>query len=870
MFSRERTTVLVALGVYAVVAIVYMITLAPTVPFWDAGEFIACSYILGIPHPPGTPLYILLGRVWSLIPLGTVAWRINAMSALPSALTIVFTYLSTLKLIRLAQTRGGVEGREPSRTDDLFAHLGAVVGSLLLAFSDNFWENSIEAEVYSLASLAQIVVFWLGLKWWEEHEKRPTAGPLLMCVYVMWLSVGLHLGVGLMGLPLIVLVWLVDRRAATVFAMPFLAIMLVTMGLEKMAGGVILLSMITFFIMAAQRKISSTVVWVSAALGAYAMYYAYSDLEMTPFAAAVAVASVCVPLISLSMRSKEGKILALALGLMVIGYSTHAYLPIRAALHPAINEGNPSTWPAFRDLLERKQYGQMDMFTRRSALSNQLNKEFWRYFSRQWLLFPADRLWSTLLPLVLGLAGAWWQFRREKKSFVYTFVIFGLSTGGLIAFLNFTDHEVRDRDYFFTTGYHIFALWMGMGVTYALVWVRDSFSPGALQRYATAAAALLLASQPVLLARTMWHSHDRRGNYVAHDYAYNMLAALKPHSYMFTNGDNDTFPLWYMQQVEHFRQDVRVVNLSLLNTDWYIQQLRDEEPKVPIKLDDATIRQLGVGYVRDANGQAMYTNEFMVHHLIEQSRQGEGWSMQPFFAVTVPEHYGYEKYFTLEGLAYRVNRDTLQGLIDVPKTNQSLYETFKYRGLFFADGAWDTLVFKDENASTLSRNYMAAHIQLAYHYRRQGDLKHAIAEMERVSRMFPDFTEGLVPLGSFYIEAGDTAKAIELFHHLTSRDGSNPEAWYYYGVALASQDQIKQAMGCFDRAIQLDPNYPNPFYAAYYTLNQAGQTENALRYLEQWLQSHPQDAQTRALLDSQRPQASGQPLLRRPTAPMLP
>ena len=127
MFSRERTTVLVALGVYAVVAIVYMITLAPTVPFWDAGEFIACSYILGIPHPPGTPLYILLGRVWSLIPLGTVAWRINAMSALPSALTIVFTYLSTLKLIRLAQSRGGEEGHEPSRTDDLFAHLGAVV-----------------------------------------------------------------------------------------------------------------------------------------------------------------------------------------------------------------------------------------------------------------------------------------------------------------------------------------------------------------------------------------------------------------------------------------------------------------------------------------------------------------------------------------------------------------------------------------------------------------------------------------------------------------------------------------------------------------------------------------------------------------------
>ena len=871
MFSRERTTILVALGVYALVAIVYMITLAPTVPFWDAGEFIACSYILGIPHPPGTPLYILLGRVWSLVPWGTVAQRINAMSALPSALTIVLTYLTTLKLIRLAQTPAVVEGEEPPRSSEWIAHLGAVVGALLLAFSDNFWENSIEAEVYSLASLAQILVFWLGLKWWEEHEKRPTAGPLLVAVYVMWLSVGLHLGVGLMGLPLIVLVWLVDRRSATVFAMPCLAIMLVTQGLEKMAGGVIVLSMITFVVLAFQRKLNEIVVMIAGALAIYALYFAYGDKEFTPLAAAVAVVSVGLPLVALSIRSKEGRILALALGLMVIGYSTHAYLPIRAALHPAINEGNPSTWPAFRDLLERKQYGQMDMFTRRASWDIQINKEFWRYFSRQWLLFPAERLWPAVLPLFLGLAGAWWQFRREKKSFLYTFVFFGLSTAGLIVFLNFSDHEVRDRDYFFTTGYHVYAMWMGMGVSWALLWIRESFSPGGLQRIATAAAAVLLASQPVLLARTMWHSHDRRGNYVAHDYAYNMLAGLKPNSYMFTNGDNDTFPLWYMQQVEHFRQDVRVVNLSLLNTDWYIQQLRDEAPKVPMQLDDATIRQLGQGYVRDADGRVLYTNEFMVHHLIDESRKGDGWSMQPYFAVTVPEHYGYDKYFTLEGLAYRVNRDSLQGIIDVPATTKALYDTFKYRGLFFADGAWDTLVFKDENASTLSRNYMAAHIQLAYHYRGQGNLKNAIAEMERVSRMFPDFTEGLVPLGSFYMESGDTAKAIDLFRRLTASNPGNSEAWYYYGLTLGSQGRLDAALACFDKAILLDANYPQPFYAAYSALGQAGQTEKALGYLEQWLATHPQDAQTRNLLDSQRPSANAtRPLPARPVAPVLP
>jgi hypothetical protein len=640
--------------------------------------------------------------------------------------------------------------------------------------------------------------------------------------------------------------------------MPCLAIMLVTMGLEKMAGGVILLSTITFLIYAGQRKLNGWVVLGSCVLALIGLYYAYSDKDFTSFTALLAAASVVVPMVALARRSKEGRILALALALMLIGYSTHAYLPIRAALHPAINEGNPSTWISFRDLLERKQYGQMDMFKRRAPWSVQIDKEFWRYFSRQWPLFPTERLWGAMLPLLLGLGGAVWQFTREKKSFLYTFIFFGLSTAGLIVFLNFTDHEVRDRDYFFTTGYHVFSMWIGMGIAAALVWVRESFADGTL------------AAQPLLLARNQWHTHDRRGNYVAHDYAYNMLAALKPNSYMFTNGDNDTFPLWYMQQVEGFRRDVRVVNLSLLNTDWYIQQLRDEEPKVPIHLDDATVKMLGIGYVKDADGRLMYTNEFMVHHLLDESRQGDGWSMQPFFAVTVPEHYGFDKNFTLEGLAYRVNRDTLQGSIDIDKTVNALYHQFKYRGLFFADGSWDTLVYKDENATTLSRNYAAAHVNLATYYHHHGDLPRAIQEFERVERMFPDFSEVLAPLGGFYLEAGDTSRALALYQRLVAKDPRNPEVWYYLGAMFGARGQIEQALRAYDTALQLDPDYPNPYYAAYFTLSEVGQTERALHYLEQWLARHPQDTRTRELLDRQEPQSGTRPLVPRPTAPQLP
>src|SRR5690349_12712507 len=175
----------------------------------------------------------------------------------------------------------------------------------------------------------------------------------------------------------------------------------------------------------------------------------------------------------------------------------------------------------------------------------------------------------------------------------------------------------------------------------------------------------------------LWFTHDRSHNYIARDYAYNMLAPLKPNSFMFTNGDNDTFPLWYIQQVEGFRKDVRIVNLSLLNTDWYIRQLKDEDPKLPIDLDDRTIDGLAAGAVQDEQGHIIYTNEFMVHHLMEHDKNPDGtWKHQPYFAVTVPEHYGYDPYFALQGLVYEVKTDSSQAGLDVAATRKALYETF--------------------------------------------------------------------------------------------------------------------------------------------------------------------------------------------------
>ena len=361
--ASGRLTPWIGLGVLLVALWTYLRTLAPTVPFWDAGEFISVSKILGVPHPPGTPFYVLLGRMATLVPLGNIAQRVNGLSAVSSALAVLLTYLTTLRLIRIAQRRGVGEGTEPGR--EWLAQVGAVVAALMLAFSRTFWGNATGAETYSEMSLAQVLILWLGLRWWEAHDRGPTVGPLLVAVYVMWLSVGLMLGVGMMGLPLMVLLWLVDRRVAVLFALPMLSVLGVTFGLEKMVGMVLGLSVAVTWYYVWERKLAAWVAVLATAGALSGLYFALGRAPFTPWAAVVAGLSVLAPVGMLAWRHREGRILALALLLMVVGYSTHLYLPIRAAQHPAINMGNASSWPALKALLEREQYGHNSMFVRR-------------------------------------------------------------------------------------------------------------------------------------------------------------------------------------------------------------------------------------------------------------------------------------------------------------------------------------------------------------------------------------------------------------------------------------------------------------------------------------------------------------------------
>src|SRR6185503_8298652 len=225
--------------------------------------------------------------------------------------------------------------------------------------------------------------------------------------------------------------------------------------------------------------------------------------------------------------------------------------------------------------------------------------------------------------------------------------------------------------------------------------------------FGVGAAALVGIS--LLPMKVGWYEHDRSNFYIAHDYAYNMLTPLEKNAIVFTNGDNDTFPLWYNQEVEGVRKDVRVVNLSLLNTPWYIRQLRDQEPKVPLTYTNAELDAL-LPYRDEKTGAIVWVKDLATKNIIDNNQ----WRRPLYLAVTVPDQMGLEKRLSLEGLVFRVNAQETGRTVDVEKTMDNLYRVFQYKGLLDKNRAYDTTVYKDENAYRLVQNYTAAHVQIAY------------------------------------------------------------------------------------------------------------------------------------------------------------
>jgi hypothetical protein len=533
--SPYLAAALAALAVFTL----YVITLSPTTWFWDTSEYIATALILGIPHPPGNPLFVLLARAWHIMlePLGlSTAVRINLFSAAQSALAHGFWFLLAHRILAFYST------------DRVFRLVGASVAVLISATAYTVWNQSnVNEKVYTVTLFTIALLSWLAFRWRDHIGEGKDDNLILLMVFLLALSVGNHL-------------------------MAFLAAP----------------ALVAFILMVEPRTLLN---W---------------------------------------------RLYAAGLVAVLIGLSVHMYLPIRAELNPIINEADPTCESVRSALvsvvtmggagcenlsaaLSRQQYDKPSMFVdpavaaltgqqvpRGASLLVAQYANYMQYFDWQWArsagglvsFFAPLRLPFTLLFIGLGLFGAWSHYRRDRTSWVYVALLFFTLAVGLTFYLNFrygysypgvgSDmKEVRERDYFFIVSFSVWGVWAGIGLAALWLWLSERFAAGAaatrsaFDRLTPASAvAPSWRMAPVLAIALIplvanWSWANRNFDYSARDWAHNMLMSVEPYGVLFTNGDNDTFPLWYAQEVEGIRRDVTVIVMSYLNTAWYAKQIRD-------------------------------------------------------------------------------------------------------------------------------------------------------------------------------------------------------------------------------------------------------------------------------------------------------
>ncbi|MDW7682008.1 MAG: DUF2723 domain-containing protein, partial [bacterium] len=509
-------------------------TIAPTTSFWDCGEFIATAHILGIPHPPGTPFYLLLGRIFSIIPFATdIGLRVNVVSALSTGLTIMFTYLIIVRLINIFR------GNPKDTIDRIAIYGGAIIGSLTFAFTDSLWFNAVEAEVYAISMFFTALVVWLILVWYEKADSAASDKYILLIAYAIGLVIGVHL-LSILALPAIFLVIYfrktekIELKSFTIFALVAgLIFFAIYPGMVKKLPNLLLQVRNSF-------GVEFTAIIVIAAIGV--LFYAIK--------------------VAFNKKRRYGFLLLVSFLMIMIGVSTYAMIYIRSNLNPEIDENNPETLENLVSYLNREQYGEWSIVERRAPLwEYQIKKMYIRYFGWQFIgvgqtLGEDDRIVETVslhgllgIPFIFGLLGMVYHFRRDWRhaSFIATlFLITGLA---IVIYLNQEDPQPRERDYVFTGSFMAFAIWIGIGAYAVMDYIKQlsqKYKPSFRVAATAIIAVILLFIMPINLLSFNYESHDRTGNYVAHDYSHNLLESCEPNAILFTNGDNDTFPLWYL------------------------------------------------------------------------------------------------------------------------------------------------------------------------------------------------------------------------------------------------------------------------------------------------------------------------------------
>ncbi len=625
MFSNHKNTnKYLALFVFFVALLTYTLTLAPTASFWDSGEFIAVAHGLQVNHPPGAPLYSLIGRIFSMfMPSQYVAVSINFVSALSSALSVMLLYLIIVRLVR--EFKGSLDNF--SKMDKIGMYGGAIVGALTFTFTDTFWFNAVEAEVYAVSIFFTAIVVWLALKWSEKHDEPYNEKWLVLIAYMFGLAIGVHL-LNVLAIFFVALIVYFKKNDFTLFTFGVMGI----------------LAVLSFFL------IYPFTIQTIPDLASKAKDFSFGLIGPMAFFVLIFALVIFGIWYTHVKKYRLANIVILSYLMILIGYSSYSVIMIRSIADPPIDENDPETIEDFVKYLKREQYGQTPLLkgktydnltgqiseTKESFFPRRYSREpehlegyagynsdwhffwdyqinhmytrylFWNYVGRVsdiqhtgWQSgFSAAKYPNNMasnayfyIPFILGIFGLIYHFVSDWRRAFAVFILFIVTGIAIVIFLNQTPYEPRERDYAYVGSYFAFAIWIGLGVTGLVDLIKSYLKEQTNIAYAV--VALCLMGSPLLMASQNWDDHDRSSRYVATDYAKNLLNSVAPHSILFTNGDNDTFPLWYAQEVEKVRTDVRIVNLSLLNTNWYIKQIKNqwshEAPPVPISLSEEEI-----------------------------------------------------------------------------------------------------------------------------------------------------------------------------------------------------------------------------------------------------------------------------------------
>ena len=965
--------------------IVYMMTMAPTVSFWDCGEFVACANTLGIPHPPGTPFFVFFARaVILLLPfVGEIAKRVNYISVVSSAATVYVTALFAWELLATVLKTDALAAKISEKMRLFVLGTAALVAGFLLTFSDTFWFNAVEAEVYGVAMLILMLVSYLGLVWYNKRDEAGSDRILIFICYIAFHGVGAHL--------------------YTMLTVPAVFVLL---------------------LVAQPKKIVERIpIWVTGTLLCSVIYMVSAFIEISLFCLIALSIVVFVPAIRAAFPARVNNAFKLSLAFAffaLVGYSTHLYIPIRSELNPTIDENDPElnirddqgnlqlgnlfqakNWDAFNAFIERKQYGSESMiaraFYRRSQLAHQVlsfpSMSYGGYQMAQYLPYkvggvnyangvytfdasenePIERLgfkfptqmtfmgdnigWQLIFFLIFNgllIATCVYVYKRNKHVGIFISTLYALCSLGLLFYINFADGtrmeqrdrdywvnamtrnvadlnnagagitslpdpnelidlrqkidysklaierlrmsgaqpsriavfekkiseaenttawknwqkieenfarfgqrapfpeavhmEVRERDYFYTPAFIFMSMIYGIGAGILVLLAATTATTAA---YASPIAAALVLVSLLVPSISNYKEHDRSGLWVPWDYAYNLLNSCRPNAILFTNGDNDTFPLWFAQEVAGVRKDVRVVNLSLGNTDWYIKQMLVNEPILKLSYtketidndmvldnssannpnhlvstwvrraeslkpklkeridqmeasnflssaDSAKLLQFKVNYqVWDAfldwtkrNRSSMMLTQYKL--VIDLALQNMDRPIEISTTVGTSNFMGLEKYMVQEGMVYNFVKGDLtpkQNAFDAKMTANMIDSVYKFRGL--GDGS----AYINSETERLLSSYVSLYLQISFDAREKIA---ALVTKKPFTKADRDEVERI---------ASDAAKYLELGMYQFPREWRNYWAASYL---YASAGMKAKALEVVERGLKNIPSYDAP------------------------------------------------------------